>query len=260
MAITDLKIQYISHSGFLVETSSCYYLFDYYRGSLPALNPAKPILVFASHSHPDHYNPAVFEKLARQGMKQVTAVLSKDISRKRCSNKKCSDKKCSDKECSDKEYPASIDTITVTFHQKYTLPCNTTLETLQSTDQGVAFLVKCPEGTLYHAGDLNDWVWAGESEQYNRQMTGSYRHEINLLASTPVDAAFLPLDPRQEEYYSRGILYFLKKVKAAAVYPMHYWDQPEIIDKFLESYPEYKGVIRIPAPTPPNPGPSGKSA
>lgn len=234
MAIADLKIQYISHSGFLVETSNCYYLFDYYRGELPALNPAKPILVFASHSHPDHYNPAVFEKLAGQGMKQVTAVLSKDISRKKYPNNKCSDKK----------YPIPADTITVTFHQKYELPHNTTLETLQSTDQGVAFLVKCPGGTLYHAGDLNDWVWAGESEQYNRQMTGSYRHEINLLASTPIDAAFLPLDPRQEEYYSRGILYFLKKVKAAAVYPMHYWDQPEIIDKFLESYPEYKGIIQ----------------
>lgn len=58
-----MKITYISHSGFLVETERCYYLFDYYRGELPPLEPEKPILVFASHFHQDHYQPAVFRLL-----------------------------------------------------------------------------------------------------------------------------------------------------------------------------------------------------
>ena len=123
------------------------------------------------------------------------------------------------------------------------MPFDTTLQTLLSTDEGVAFLLHCPEGTIYHAGDLNDWVWEGEPEQCNKQMTGSYRHEINLLKDTPIDVSFIPLDPRQEKDYANGMLYFLKKVKVSKVYPMHYWEQPDIIDKFLLEYPEYHDMI-----------------
>ena len=32
-----MKITYINHSGFLIETRDCYYIFDYYRGELPHL-------------------------------------------------------------------------------------------------------------------------------------------------------------------------------------------------------------------------------
>ena len=60
-----MNITYICHSSFLVETAVCYYLFDYYKGALPPLKTDKPILVFASHSHSDHYNPAVFEALIK---------------------------------------------------------------------------------------------------------------------------------------------------------------------------------------------------
>lgn len=224
-----MKITYIYHSGFLVETDSCYYLFDYYKGALPPMNREKPILVFASHSHPDHYNQEIFPLLRDMGMEQITAVLSKDISPRR--------------------YPQETEVIRVTFHQQYQLPCETVLETLQSTDAGVAFLVRCKEGLLYHAGDLNDWTWAEETKQYNRQMTGSYRHEIDLLQKdllkgVPLDAAFLPLDPRQEKDYARGILYFLKKTAVKKVYPMHYWEKPEVIQQFLKEYPCYEDCIQ----------------
>lgn len=223
-----MNITYIYHSGFLVETAECYFLFDYYRGSLPALKPNKPILVFASHNHQDHYNLKVFELLREQGMRKIISVLAKDIPAKK--------------------YPVGdIECIRAKAHQTYDLGCHTTVKTLLSTDAGVAFLVQCPEGTIYHAGDLNDWVWEGESEQYNKQMTGSYRHEINLLrdmlAGESVDIAFIPLDPRQEKDYARGILYFLKHINVRRVFPMHYWEQPEIISQFLESYPQYSEII-----------------
>ena len=157
------------------------------------------------------------------GMQSVTAVLSKDIP--------------------EKKYPEQVPCIKVTFHQTYDLPYNTQLETLLSTDEGVAFLIKCPEGTFYHAGDLNDWVWEEETDQYNRQMTGSYRHEIDLLKNKEIDVAFIPLDPRQEKDYSRGMLYFLNKVSVKKVYPMHYWEQPQIIEQFLTEYPEFQNII-----------------
>lgn len=230
-----MQVTYIGHSGFLVETAACYYLFDYYTGTLPILQTAKPIFVFASHAHQDHYNPEIFNTLSSMGMQQITAVLSKDISAKK--------------------YPLETNGLTcqqVTFHQTYELPYNTTIYTLLSTDKGVAFLLQCPEGTIYHAGDLNDWVWSGESEQYNRQMTGSYRHEIDLLqkyqqdflSGKPIDHAFIPLDPRQETDYANGILYFLKKIAVNKIYPMHFWDKPEIIEQFLQEHPEYTEIVQ----------------
>lgn len=46
---------------------------------------------------------------------------------------------------------------------------------------GVAFLIEDKEKIIYHAGDLNDWVWEEESDSYNEQMTIDYRKQINLL-------------------------------------------------------------------------------
>lgn len=218
-----MKVTYIFHSCFLVETEDCYYLFDYYKGELPRLKSQKPILVFSSHNHADHYNKAVFDRLREQGMENVTAVLSKDIP--------------------PRKHPEGIPVIRVYCHKEYALPCGTTLRTLLSTDEGVAFLLRCSEGCIYHAGDLNDWVWAEETDSYNRQMTGSYRHEIDLLKDEKIDIAFVPLDPRQEKDAARGILYFLEHVSVKQVFPMHYWEQPQCIDEFCWDYPMYRESI-----------------
>lgn len=221
-----MKITYIYHSGFLVETEECYYLFDYYRGNLPVLDKDKPIFVFCSHAHQDHYNKKIFSILEKQGMRQITAVLSKDIS--------------------PRKYPSEdVNIVRVKFYEEYELPCNTIVRTLHSTDAGVAFLITCKEGRIYHAGDLNDWVWEGEPERENRQMTGSYRHEIQGLKDISIDVAFLPLDPRQEKYYAEGMLYFLRTVSVKKVFPMHYWEQPEIVEKFLVEYPMYCDKIEL---------------
>lgn len=217
-----MKVTYIYHSCFLIETQKYYYLFDYYKGTLPNLNCEKPIYVFSSHFHSDHYNPTIFSLLKEQGMKNIHAVLSKDISPNR--------------------YPEEIPVTTVTHHQQYSLEEDLFVETLFSTDEGVAFMLSCPEGTLYHAGDLNDWVWEEETEQYNKQMTGTYRHEIEKIKGRHIDLAFLVLDPRQGKDYARGITYFLQQTKTKKVFPMHYWEQPEIISTFTCEYPQYASV------------------
>ena len=37
--------------------------------------------------------------------------------------------------------------------------------------------------------------------------------------------------------------YFLKQIHVKQVFPMHYWEQPEIVERFLEAYPQYRNVI-----------------
>ena len=226
-----MKIVHLGHSGFLIEFHDCYCIFDYYVGNLPALDSTKPAVVFASHFHPDHYNPRIFELLHAQGMKQIFAVLSKDISEKR--------------------WPEGIPVTKVTFHKTYELPCDIVIQTLLSTDRGVAYLLRHDNCVIYHAGDLNDWSFDETSEFYdekkNKQISGMYRHEIDLLkdwlGEQMIDAAFLPLDPRQGEFADRGMAYFLEKIGVKKAYPMHYWNKPEVIDWFVEKYPEYKEIV-----------------
>lgn len=222
-----MQVFYLAHSGFLIETTVCYYLFDYYQGELPPLEVQKPMVVLASHHHQDHYNPEIFSLLQERGINKITAVLAKDITAK--------------------NYPSQdIPVIKAYAHQSCDLPGEAKLETLLSTDAGVAYLLTTAEGVVYHAGDLNDWSWAGENDDYNKQMRARYRHEIDLLKGRAIDLAFVPLDPRQEEFYAAGLLYFLQNVSVKYVYPMHYWQDPAIIDRFLSAYPQYASQIIYP--------------
>lgn len=218
-----MKVTYIHHSGFLVETDRFYYLFDYETGRLPKMDAAKPVFVLSSHGHRDHYNPEIFSLLA--GMQQVRAVLSEDIA-----------------------VPANMDVLSVAPGKEYDLADQLKLTTFQSTDLGVAFLIEDQQELIYHAGDLNDWVWEEETDAYNAQMTLNYRKQIDLLSQKlghrEIDAAFVVLDPRQEKDYDRGICYFLNKISAKKVYPMHYWKTPAIIETFLKEHPEYHSQIQ----------------
>ena len=215
-----MNVTYIHHSSFLIETRRFYYLFDYDRGDLPALNIEKPIYILSSHSHDDHYNKDIFSILNHMGMKSIKAILSDDI-----------------------ELINEIDVLQVSPRNRYDITTDVILTTYQSTDLGVAFLLE-DEGTLiYHAGDLNDWVWEEESDSDNQQMTKDYRNEIDLLAKQlnhrTLDIAFVVLDPRQEKDYAKGLCYFMEHIPVKTVYPMHYWNQPMIIEQFLKEYPQY---------------------
>lgn len=43
-----MKITYINHSGFLVEADDCYYIFDYYKGDLSALDKSKGVIMLSA--------------------------------------------------------------------------------------------------------------------------------------------------------------------------------------------------------------------
>ena len=220
-----MKITYIHHSCFLVETDRFYYLFDYEKGTLPPMDGEKPIFVLSSHGHGDHYNPEVFSLLENAGMRQIQAILSEDIAA-----------------------PTNISVLQVSPGKEYALGTQHRLTTFASTDLGVAFLLEDHNTLIYHAGDLNDWVWDDESEAYNEEMTANYRKQIQLLAKTlmhrEIDTAFVVLDPRQEKDYDRGLCYFLENISVNQVYPMHYWGNPSVIEIFLKDHPEYTTKIR----------------
>ena len=56
-----MKVTFIEHSGFMVEMEQNVLLFDYYQGEIPSFDGSKTLYVFASHSHADHYDPAIWK-------------------------------------------------------------------------------------------------------------------------------------------------------------------------------------------------------
>lgn len=218
-----MKVTYLDHSGFLLELEDRYYVFDYYKGELPLLDKEKEVLVFCSHAHGDHYNPKIFDLLDERGMR-YRAVLANDIN--------------------DEKRLSKIERSFVASDQRYQLESGILVETLLSNDSGVAFIVSSDEGIVYHGGDLNDWYWEGEPEEENRELRSIFHAEIEKIKGRHFDIAFVPLDPRLEAHYADGLLYFLERVDCNAVFPIHYWGEPEVIRRFLTEYPQYAARIK----------------
>ena len=206
----QMRVTYIGHSGFSVELESHILLFDYYEGTMPEFDPAKKLLVFASHSHPDHFNREIL-KLA-DVYPDVEYIFPKDI-------------RIAKKEQRESEhFMRKRDEITVG---------DTKVKSLRSTDEGVAFLVRCEDRIIYHAGDLNWWHWEEEDDAYNRMMRGDYQKEIETLAGEKIDLAFVVLDPRQEEQFYWGFDWYMRHTDTKIVFPMHMWKQYEVQDRLI---------------------------
>ena len=221
-----MKITYIHHSSFLVELKQLSLLFDYFQGDVK-LPEGKPAVIFASHRHGDHFSPVIFDFAKER--QDVYYVLSDDIWEKRT--------------------PSGLRE-RILFAgpgQEFSLPwlSGISVRTFKSTDEGVAFLIRSPEGVIYHAGDLNNWQWEGEPKDWNRNMEVNCRRQLEAMKNEKIDVAFVPLDPRQGKDFYRGMDDFMKMVGAARVFPMHCWDDFTVISrlKAMEESKDYRDRI-----------------
>lgn len=217
-----MKVTYLKHSGFMVESRNYIYLFDYIGGNIDkAIKSDKKIYVMVSHIHDDHFSKIIFDIATKHD--NVTYILSYDVVKKIKKNAILS------------KMTEQLNIIRVQAHEKYKID-DIVVETLKSTDEGVAFIVSEKDGTIYHAGDLNWWHWDGEPKSWNRNMEVNFKREIDSMRGRKIDIAFVPLDPRQEEAYYMGMDYFIKNVGANEIYPMHFWGEPRIIDRYKSEY------------------------
>ena len=217
-----MKVTFIEHSGFMVESRNYIYLFDYIGGNIDkAIKSDKKIYVMVSHIHDDHFSKIIFDIATKHD--NVTYILSYDVVKKIKKNAILS------------KMTEQLNIIRVQAHEKYKID-DIVVETLKSTDEGVAFIVSEKDGTIYHAGDLNWWHWEGEPKSWNRNMEVNFKREIDSMRGRKIDIAFIPLDPRQEDAYYLGMNYFIKNVGANEIYPMHFWGEPRIIDRYKSEY------------------------
>ena len=176
MNSSSAKITYLVHSGFSVETAEHFLLFDYCPSLVrePSitdefLKTKRNVYVFISHSHSDHFDPAVLQ-WARINPK-INYIISSDVPIKN------------------------------TFRQAHILSAYEAWEepTLKvkafgSTDAGISFLVQTDGLSVFHAGDLNWWNWKGETAEEQAYAEKNFKAEIAKLSGQKIDIAFFPVD------------------------------------------------------------------
>lgn len=228
-----MNITHLTHSSFLIETKKAYMLFDYFgKGQLPS-DIKKNIYIFSSHSHQDHFDMKIFELFGRNP--EAFFIMSYDIKRKYGNRIKS-------------DYPSVQDNIVYMMPDKQTDVNDMHIETIGSTDAGVAYIVDYDNKVFFHSGDLHFWIWKEESADYNGKMEKRYFKEIKKLNSRKIDYAFYPVDIRLEEYYDKGIKYFLEHTSTDKIFPMHYFGNYSTTDLIfsnnsLNRY--YKNIVRI---------------
>lgn len=226
-----MKLTYLAHSGCFLELDSACFLFDWWKGELPPL-PDKPLFVFASHAHSDHFNPAIFG--LDDGSREIHFLLGHDIHLSPSRREKWGVSEETAAKCT-----------RMRGSERLELP-GMTVETLSSTDEGVAFLVTAEGKTIFHAGDLNWWHWEGEPDPWNPDMARNFKAYAEPLRGRHLDLAMLPLDPRLEENGFLGPDYFLNLAEVERFFPIHLWRKFAFVEEFLGRHPEYREKTLLP--------------
>ncbi|AFM41732.1 hypothetical protein Desaci_2809 [Desulfosporosinus acidiphilus SJ4] len=208
MAKELIKIKYLFHSGFLVETDNNLYILDYYRGDIGDVIKKSPknIVVFSSHNHPDHFNPLILEW--QKVRPDIHYILSSDI--------------VISKKVNNLNVLSPYDQLTLG---------NLTVKAYNSTDIGVSFLIQDGGNHLFHAGDLNWWYWVDTPEEMAKAEK-AFKDEVQKIKGEIIDFAFFPVDPRLEKNYKAGAEYFIQELAPKYLIPMHFADSPEIVEEF----------------------------
>ncbi|MBQ7536225.1 MAG: MBL fold metallo-hydrolase [Stomatobaculum sp.] len=252
-----MTVTFLGHSGFFLELPEADILFDYYQGDLPSPDPEKPLFVFASHAHGDHFTRRIFS--LAQKTEKILYILSDDIPK----NKVPGDLMTAGKvrfTGPDKDFRVMVPQAGPGGSGEPAGNTGTSVRvrTFLSTDAGVAFLLDVPDvpsgngksGTagvftgarIYHAGDLNDWHWDDVDQEWNDEQYRGYQDALKKIAACVSedghvpDAAFVPVDTRlgDGEFFWMGLDEYMKAVGARSIFPMHLFGDPAVIDRMRE--------------------------
>lgn len=216
-----MKLTYIFHSGFAVETDSSVLIFDYWMDPacvMPSvLLSNKPLYVFCSHFHEDHFNREILEW--RRQRDRIAYILSKDICR---------------------HGRAAREDADVWLAKGGTWADGTiSVQATGSNDSGVSWIINTEGKRIFHAGDLNNWysrfladavpgrlVHSPETGGYvdpiahERQFLGELK-DIRKVAEC-FDVAMFPVDGRIGNGYTLGARQFIERFRVGLFVPMHF--------------------------------------
>ncbi len=208
-----MKLHYIYHSGFALETNRFTVIIDYYKDTSETdpkhgwvhdvlLPGSRPLYVLSSHFHPDHFNKEILSW--REIHPDIHYIFSRDILKHRRATEQ------------DALWLRKGDTYEDDLLK---------IRAFGSTDVGISFLLETEGKLIFHAGDLNNWHWSDESTPEEiRKAEGDYLAELKQLYQTApeLDLVMFPVDSRVGTDYMRGARQFVQKIRTDIFVPMHF--------------------------------------
>jgi len=213
MTRSKVKVTHLFHSGFMLETEHHVLIFDYFEGddclklTHEDFKNIENVFVFSTHSHRDHFDKKILDWNASNI--NIHYVLSDDITLK---------------------YPEPNHHFMKPYEHKLIDKLN--IITYGSTDLGLSFLVEVDGFSIFHAGDLNWWHWKKDSQEGQEKEEKDYKTEVDRLKGKEIDIAFIPVDPRLDEYYYLAGEYFAKTINPKVIVPMHFSNHYGIVKAF----------------------------
>lgn len=209
------RITYVYHNCFILEAGGRTLVFDYpapeHRNDRAesvvreALEGADAYIFF-SHSHPDHCSPEIIE-LAKAAA-HAYYVLSFDVP--------------------DMVPELDIEGAAVVEPEgdEYQIG-DLAVMGLESTDLGVAFLIRTPEALVYFGGDLAEWTWEGLSETALDRERAYFEECLGEISAFGPDIVFANLDVRLANL--GGGPQIVRRVKPKVFAPMHGFGKTDLI-------------------------------
>lgn len=191
MQIGNLKLEWLGHSGFFIQSSKNIYIDPYNISE----NSEKADLILITHSHYDHCSIADIQKIIKNGTKVVlTADSQSKITRLNFKT---------DLQIVEPDKELSLGEIKIS-----TLPSYNLSNSAHPKEEGwVGFLIKMENVLIYHAGD-SDFI------PEMQKLTGYSKPAKKLIALLPVGGKFT-MNP--EEAFEAA-----KLIKPFLAIPMHY--------------------------------------
>ena len=220
-----MKIVYLDHSGFAVETSPERLLvFDYYNPKAAPdgggvvteeqVRAAARSALLLSHSHWDHW------------CREATALPFGRV-------------------LLGGAFPADVAGVRMQPGDAFSGD-GMEVRAFGSTDEGVSFLVDADGARIFHAGDLNLWHWEEESTaQEVREATEQYERVLDALRpfAGTLDAAFFPVDPRMGANTARGAERFLEVMRPRVMIPMHCQGDAALAQRFAQGKSNVRAMV-----------------
>lgn len=242
--MADISGVYIDHSGFMLELPSGTLIFDWVNGNLPKIRTDKPLYVFISHIHNDHFKQSIFDIKRQYPNTEFFLGYDRSIPQLNPIFENLPDAIADSLSCFNGE------------QKLYSNDGKMLIKTLASTDFGVAFLVEIDGKRIFHAGDL--YIMAAPPKDPLKQalaaMTGNFTpsnetpdpKRIELfekytepLRGLDIDYGMIPVDPRYPVIAHETVKRYLAKANFKAWSPMHLWGRYDFINTFLSTYPAY---------------------
>jgi len=184
----------------------------------PYIDPKKRVLLFSSHSHPDHFNPKVKEIVREirnsrfifsDGVFDFFPDYTKGI------ENKCHPMKPGD--CIDIE--------------------GTKIEAMPSTDIGLSFFIEHKGIHLFFPGDLALWLWDGLDKDTKREISETFNGITQEIKKRRTDILFVVTEPSLREIGWGGAVDAVKCVMPDLTIPIHLHQQLSWIYKFKQALP-----------------------